>query len=90
MVLRALPPEMFATFDSAGYVRIVVSIAADSVGPTESIVRTETLALATDATSRARFRRYWSVFSPGILLIRSEALSLARREAQERPRSSGN
>jgi glycine betaine/proline transport system ATP-binding protein len=39
-------------------------------------------ALATDAESRAKFRRYWSVFSLGILLIRSERLKLVRREAE--------
>jgi hypothetical protein len=84
VVFRALASEAFASFDSAGYVKIVVTLAADSLGPTESIVRTETRALATDAESRAKFRRYWSVFSPGILLIRSRALALARHEAEGR------
>ena len=84
VVFRALPPRDFASFDSAGYVKIVVTLAADSVGPAESVFRTETRALATDAASRAKFRRYWSVFSPGILLIRTQALSLVRREAEGR------
>jgi hypothetical protein len=38
--------------------------------------------VTTDAQSRRRFRRYWSVVSPGILLIRHETLRLVRREAE--------
>jgi hypothetical protein len=82
VVFRALPPSSFASWDSAGFVKIVVTIAADSAWPKESVFRTETRAVATDAESRAKFRRYWSVFSPGILLIRREALSLVRRKAE--------
>lgn len=82
VVFRALPSDAFAAFDSAGYVKIVVAIAADSLGPASSEFRTETRALATDPESRAKFRRYWAVFSPGILLIRQEALRIVRREAE--------
>ena len=87
VVFRALPPNSYASWDSAGFVKIVVTLAADSLGPNESVFRTETRAVATDAASRAKFRRYWSVFSPGILLIRTQALSLVRREAERRERS---
>lgn len=82
VVFRALPPETFAAFDATGYVKIVVTIAVDSVGPRASMLRTETRALATDPASRAKFRRYWAVFSPGILLIRTEMLKLVRHEAE--------
>jgi hypothetical protein len=34
------------------------------------------------------FRRYWSIFSPGILLIRREALRVVRAEAERRYRES--
>jgi hypothetical protein len=92
VVFRALPPSEFASFDSAGYVKIVVTFAADSTAPGKSVFRTETRALATGVTARAKFRRYWSVFSPGILLIRTESLKLVRRDAeraneQSRPRA---
>jgi hypothetical protein len=82
VVFRAIPAERYAAFDSAGYVKIVVTIAVDSLGPRESRLWTETRALATDGVSRAKFRRYWSIFSPGILLIRSEALRVVRRDAE--------
>lgn len=82
VVFRALPPAQFAAFDSAGYVKIVVTLATDPAGPGESIFRTETRAVATDPDSRRKFRRYWAVFAPGILLIRSRALSLVRQRAE--------
>jgi len=82
VVFRALPPASYAAFDSTGYVKLVVTLAVDSLGPRESVFRTETRALATDPAARAKFRRYWSIFSPGILLIRSEGLKLVRRDAE--------
>ena len=47
-----------------------------------SIFRTETRAVATDAAARAKFRRYWSFLSPGIILIRWAALRPLRAEAE--------
>jgi len=44
----------------------------------------KTRVTTTDADARRRFRRYWSVFSPGILLIRLEALRLLRASARQR------
>ena len=79
---RALPPEDFASFDEPGWVKIVWTLGVDSLGPARSRFRTETRVLTTGAASRARFRRYWAVFSPGILLIRREALRLVRRRAE--------
>lgn len=78
-----LPPD-FAGFDGEGYVKIAVTIAADPIDIDNSVVRTETRAVATDPASRAKFRRYWSVFSPGIMLIRREAVALIREEAEAR------
>lgn len=81
---RALEPERYAAFDSAGWAKIVVAFAVDSLGPSRARFRTETRVLTTDPDSRARFRRYWSVFSPGIILIRYEALRIVRRDAERR------
>lgn len=79
---RPLPRDRFVAFDSAGYVKIVWSIAVDSLAPTLTRLRTETRAETTDATARARFRRYWAIFSPGIILIRREALRVIANRAQ--------
>ena len=46
--------------------------------------RTETRAVATDAAARAKFRRYWSFLSPGIVLIRWLMLGPVKAEAERR------
>lgn len=79
---RALPPRRFPAFDSAGYAKIVWSIGVDSLSPVTSRVRTETRVATTDSVSRARFRRYWSIYSPGIVLIRREALRVIAENAE--------
>ncbi|MHB1224262.1 MAG: hypothetical protein ACYC2G_09510 [Gemmatimonadaceae bacterium] len=85
---QAIPPDDFAAFDRPGYVKIVSTIEAEPRGAGRSIFRTQTRVATTDAAARARFRRYWAVFSPGILLIRSSALRLVKGEAERRQRES--
>ena len=79
---RGLDPEEFAGFREPGYAKIVWTIAVKPLGEKASVFGTETRVATTDPESRSRFRRYWSVFSPGILLIRYETLRLVRREAE--------
>jgi len=79
---RGLAPDEFAAFKEPGYAKIVWTLAAKPMGEKASIFSTETRVVTTDPDSRARFRRYWSVFSPGILLLRYETLRLVRREAE--------
>lgn len=55
-------------------------------GATESIFTIETRVATTDPASRARFRRYWAFFSPGIVLIRLASLPLVKRDAERRVR----
>jgi len=79
---QALPPDQFATFHQPGYVKIIWTIEADSLGPLRSMARTQTRVETTDTRSRARFRTYWSKFSPGILLIRKQILDQIKSEAE--------
>ena len=88
VVFRALPPDQFAAFDEPDYVKIVWTLRADPLGPAESMFRTETRAVATDPASRARFRRYWSFLSPGIILIRRLSLGPLKVDAERRARES--
>lgn len=81
---RSLPPAEFAAFAEPGFAKIVWTLAAEPLGADASLARTETRVRTTDPGSRERFRRYWAVFSPGILLIRLEALRLVKREAERR------
>lgn len=83
---RALAPDAFAAFAEPGQVQIVWSLEADPdpQRPGQTLFRTETRSRGTDPTSRRRFRRYWWVFSPGILLIRRVLLPALRRSAEGR------
>jgi len=87
VVFRPLPPEEFVAFHEPGFVKIVWTLRADSLGATESIFRTETRVLTTDSTARAKFRRYWSLLSPGIILIRRMLLGPLKAEAERRART---
>lgn len=81
-VFRTIPAEAFAAFDEPGYVKIAFTLRADSVGDDRSIFRTETRAVATDASSRRAFRRYWSLVSPGVGLIRVAMLRPVKTAAE--------
>ncbi len=84
VLFRPLPPEEFAAFHEPGYVKIAWTLRADPVTATESVARTETRVTTTDAAARAKFRRYWSFLSPGIVLIRKVALKMVKNEAEAR------
>ena len=85
-VFRALPPDAFAAFDEPDYVKIVWMLRADPLKTGASLARTETRVMATDPAARRKFRRYWSIFSPGIVLIRRVALRLTKLDAERRAR----
>jgi hypothetical protein len=84
VVFRALPPDEFAAFNDPGYVKIVWTLRADPVDAAHSIFRTETRAIATDASARRKFRRYWSFLSPGIIVIRWMCLGPLKADAERR------
>lgn len=90
VTFRGLPPDRFAAFDQPGYAQIVWTISAEPIDDRSSIFRTVTRVRTTDAGSREKFRRYWSVYSPGILLIRREALRVVRTEAERTYRERGD
>ena len=83
-VFQDLLPRDFRGFAEPGFVKVVWTLRADPVGAGESIFRTETRAIATDAEARAKFRRYWSLVSPGVLLIRRAMLMPIKAEAERR------
>jgi hypothetical protein len=81
---RALPADDFQAFGEPDYVKIVWTLRADPVGDAESIFRTETRVMTTDAAARKRFRRYWAFLSPGIIVIRWLSLGPLKAEAERR------
>jgi hypothetical protein len=86
VTFRALPPDHFAAFSDPGYVKIAWTLRAEPMSATESVFWTETRAIATDHTARAKFRRYWSFLSPGIIVIRWAMLGPLKSEAERRAR----
>lgn len=81
---ESLAPDSFAAFHRPGYVKIIWTLAVDSAESRTSRFRTETRVMTTDEAARTRFRRYWALFSPGILLIRWQAIRLVRADAERR------
>jgi hypothetical protein len=86
VVFRGVPPEDFAAFAEPNYVKIAWTVAVAPRGDGSSVFSTETRAVSTDPAARARFRRYWTLVSPGIVLIRWEMLRLVKRAAERRLR----
>jgi len=80
----SLRPAEFAAFDAPGYAKIVWTLAADEAGLARAIAHTETRVLATDAAARSRFRRYWALVSPGVVLIRHLSLRIVKADAEQR------
>ena len=83
---RGVAPDQFAAFHEPDYVKIAWTLRADSVGQMRSVFRTETRAVCTDPAARAKFRRYWSFLSPGIILIRRLSLGPLKKVAEYRAR----
>jgi len=81
---RALPPDEFAAFDTPGFAKIAWTIRAEPLGFATSRFFTETRVATTDPEARKRFRRYWTLVSPGVRLIRRESLRLVRADAERR------
>jgi hypothetical protein len=86
VTFRSVPPQEFAKFNEPDYVKIVWTLRVDPSSETSSILRTETRAIATDRSARAKFRLYWSFLSPGIFLIRRMMLGSVKTEVEERVR----
>ena len=87
----SVPPDAFATFAEPGLVKIAWTLEAepDPRRPGTTVLRTETRAQGTDQDARRRFRRYWLLFSPGIVLIRLVLLPAVRRTCERPPGPSG-
>jgi hypothetical protein len=90
VTFRSVPADQYAAFAEPDYVKIVWNLRADPVDSSRSIFRTETRAVATDASARAKFRLYWSFFSPGMMLIRWVSLGPLARAAVYRRGGDGH
>ena len=81
---RSLPPDEFAAFNTPGFAKIAWTIRTESLGPAKSRFYTDNRVATTDPETRRRFRRYWTIVSPGVRLIRRESIRLVRADAERR------
>jgi len=84
-IFRALPPDEFTQFHEPGFVKIAWTLRVFPLGSTKSLAWTETRVVTTDPISYARFRKYWALVSPGVVLIRLLALRQVKAVAERRP-----
>jgi hypothetical protein len=66
IVFRPLTPDQFRAFHEPEYVKIAWTLRVDGRNGDQCVFRTETRVMTTDGVARAKFRRYWAFFSPGI------------------------
>jgi hypothetical protein len=88
-VFRAIAADEFAAFNDPDHVKIAWTLRAEPLNDSESLFLTETRATTTDASARAKFRRYWSLVSPGVVLIRRLSLGPLKADAERAARSLG-
>lgn len=81
-----IPAAEFSTFSHPRSVKIAWSVSVFDAAEGESVFRTETRVVTTDAEARRRFRRYWAVVVPGVLMIRRETLRLVKVAAEDAAR----
>ena len=81
---QALPPAEFAAFQTPGYAKVAWTLAAEPLNDGGAVFQTRTRVATTDPEARRLFRRYWSLLSAGILVIRYEALRLVKAEAERK------
>jgi hypothetical protein len=82
VTFRPLPAEQFAQFPEGNLVKIAWTMETAALNGERSRLATETRAVATDATARARFLRYWRWARFGIIPIRWFVLPAIRRSAE--------
>lgn len=81
---RPVPSGSFAAFNEPDLVKIVWTLEAEPLGSELTRFATETRAVATNDSARAKFKAYWRKFAIGILMIRWLSVPAMKREAERR------
>jgi hypothetical protein len=84
--LYPLGLAQFKAFRKPGWAKIVWTLEVDPAGASRSVFRTQTRVATTDANARRRFRTFWRKISPGVVLVRQQALGLIQGDAERRAR----
>ncbi len=79
---RSIPSEKFALHKEPDHVKIAWTLRAIPLSDSTSLFVTETRVAACDEGARRKFKRYWLLFSAGIILIRLALLRFLKRDAE--------
>lgn len=83
---RGVDADRFVSFDQPDMVKIVATLEAEPLSAASTRFTTETRVEATDPRAFWKFRRYWVLAAPGIILIRLAMLRALKHEAEEQYR----
>ena len=74
-------PDEFRTWSAPGFAIAAMDFRIEAQPDGASLLTTDTRVFATDAVSRRRFARYWSLIYPGSALIRRQWLGAVEKRA---------
>ena len=80
-------PDEFRTWSAPGFAIATMNFRIEAQPDGASLLTTDTRVFATDAVTRRRFARYWSLIYPGSALIRRQWLAAVEKRAEVNPRA---
>ena len=75
-------PDEFATFDEPGWGKIAANFSVRPYGDERSLLSYEARTGMTDAVSRTKFARYWTIVSPFVGVIMRATLRSVKADAE--------
>lgn len=80
---RRVEPELFTSFDEAGWAKMAAAFVVHPYGAQRSLLSYEARTACTDPESTARFARYWTLVSLGVGVVLRGALRAVRAAAEQ-------
>lgn len=75
-------PEEFTAFDDPGWGKIAANLSVRSYGEGRSLLSYEARTAMTDAASRTKFARYWTIVNPFVGVIMRATLHTVKADAE--------
>lgn len=82
-----IDPDDFDAFDEPGWGKLAASISLRPYGEGRTLATYEARTLTTDAESRGKFRRYWTLIGPFAGYVMKQALRRIESDAERAARS---
>ena len=84
---REIDPDDFADFDEPGWGKLAASISLRPYGEGRTLATYEARTRTTDAESRRKFRRYWTLIGPFAGYVMKQALRRIKSDAERAVRT---